>query len=404
MGFKDLKKLLERENRLFLLLIIWLIVGSTFIQFNFEFQILGLVLNGFIIFMPLLIICIVLFLIAFFLQGDLKELTLGTIIKGICLLGLVVVLFLFLGTDIIYFIGFVSFIVSFISYIFITSIFSMYYIYKYGVRLDEAFYKAPRGIAFFLRWFIFLAGIIIAIGIILFIGEISIGTTRLAGVLKIAGFQLRINDIVKFIPNIIIGIIIILTLISILTLILEENHALNAWLGIFLLFSSLYCAVLMVNAFLGGEVKNVSPLLDNPITYILIFIFELIIILYTISALIGSKAEIILDLKVFKPIKPDGILIFLILCKVAYEFGDIMLADFKVAGINIVLLKNIAVFWLYIPLMIIMGLYGILQYGKIKRERKTEKYFKKKQKAEEKERKKRIKAQEKERKKLQKQK
>ncbi|MHA1525774.1 MAG: hypothetical protein ACTSQD_01980, partial [Promethearchaeota archaeon] len=64
--------------------------------------------------------------------------------------------------------------------------------------------------------------------------------------------------------------------------------------------------------------------------------------------------------------------------------------------------KNVAVFWLFIPLMIIMGLYGIASYGKIKRERKTEQYFKKKQKTEVKEQQERIKQQEKERKQRQK--
>ena len=159
----------------------------------------------------------------------------------------------------------------------------------------------------------------------------------------------------------------------------------------------------MVNAFLGGEVANVSPILDNPITYALLFIFNLFIILYTISALIGTKAEIILDLKVFKPIKADGILIFLILCKVAYEFGDFYLADNKVAGVNAVLLKNISVFFLFIPLMIIMGLYGIISYDKIKKERKEEKLEKKAKKARNKERKARIKQREKEKKKMEKQ-
>jgi hypothetical protein len=155
----------------------------------------------------------------------------------------------------------------------------------------------------------------------------------------------------------------------------------------------------MVNTFLGGQIANVSPLLDNPFTYLLIYIFEVLVILYTISTLIGTKAEIILDLKVFKPIKQDGILIFLILCKVADEFGDYLLVDNKIAGVNAGLLKNVAIFWLFIPLMVIMGLYGILSYGKIKLKRKREKRLKKKRKADEKARKKRLKEQEKARKK-----
>ena len=402
MPIKDLGKLLEKENRLFLVLVIWLIVGYAAIEFNFEVIIFGFVLNGLIIFMPLLIICIVLFLIAFFLQGDLKELKWSSLVRGGVFLFVVSALMYLFGAELLFLIGVVSVFVSFISYIFITSTFSMYYCFKYGMHLDDAFAKLPRPIAFFWRWFVFLAGTIIALLIIYFIGAVSIGTTPLHGTITIVGREFRINDIVRFVPTIIIGIILALVVISLLALIFGGNHALHAWLGLFFLFSSVYGAVLMINAFLGGDVSNVSPLLDNPLTYALIFAFELILILYTISVLIGSKAEIILDLKVFKPIKPDGILIFLILSKVAYEFGDILLADYEYGGANIVLLKNVAVFWLFIPLMVFMGLYGIMNYGKVKRERKTEQYFKKKQKTEDKEQRNRMNQEEKERKQRQK--
>ncbi|TFG13543.1 MAG: hypothetical protein EU535_04710 [Promethearchaeota archaeon] len=403
MALVDLKKLLEKENRLFLFLIIWLIIGFTFLQFNIEFQIFGFIFNGIIIYYPLLIICIVLFLIAFFLQADIKKLTRNTILRGTILLIIVAVIFYLLGEEILFLIGVVTFIVSFIFYIFITSVFTMYYIYRYGISIDNKFYKMPAPVAFLWRWIMFLAGIIAAIALILFIGAVSIGATDLTALLKIGRYEIRLHEFVKLVPNIIIGVIISLTLISIVAIILTKNHAFNAWLGLFFLFSSLYASVLMVNAFLGGEVANVSPILDNPITYALIFIFELFIILYTISALIGTKADIILDLKVFKPIKADGILIFLILCKVAYEFGDFYLADNKVGGINAVLLKNISVFFLFIPLMIIMGLFGIISYSKIKQERKEEKLEKKAKKARDKERKKRIKQREKEQKKMEKQ-
>jgi len=403
MGLKDLKGLLKKENHFFLILIIWLLVGYTFLQFNIEFQVFGFVINGIVLYLPLLIICIVLFLIAFFLQADIKKLTRNTVIKGIAVLVLVAVIFYFLGEEILLLIGITTFIVSFIFYIFITTIFSMYYIYSYGISMDETFYKMPTPIAFTWRWLIFLVGIAAAVALILFIGAVSVGTTKIIVIVKVGGQELLIHRFVEIIPYIIIGIIIGLVAISLLALILQKNHPFNAWLGLFVLFSALYGSVLMINAFLGGEVSNVSPILDNPITYFILFIFDVFLILYTISCLIGSKAELILDLKIFKPIKPDGILIFLILCKVAYEFGTFYLADNKVVGVNAVLLKNILVFFLFLPLMIIMGLVGILQYGKIKKERKDEKIAKKSRKERDHERKKRIKTREKERIELEKQ-
>ena len=218
MPIKDLGKLLEKENRLFLVLVIWLIVGYAAIEFNFEVIIFGFVLNGLIIFMPLLIICIVLFLIAFFLQGDLKELKWSSLVRGGVFLFVVSALMYLFGAELLFLIGVVSVFVSFISYIFITSTFSMYYCFKYGMHLDDAFAKLPRPIAFFWRWFVFLAGTIIALLMIYFIGAVSIGTTPLHGTITIVGREFRINDIVRFVPLIIIGIILSLVVISLLAL------------------------------------------------------------------------------------------------------------------------------------------------------------------------------------------
>jgi len=127
MALSDLKKLFYKENRIFLILIIWMLIGYTFLQFNYQIQILGLILNGIVIFFPLLVICIVLFLISFFLGGDIKNLNSKTVLKGVVFLVIVVIIFLFLGQEILFLIGVITFIVSFIAYIFITSIFTMYY-------------------------------------------------------------------------------------------------------------------------------------------------------------------------------------------------------------------------------------------------------------------------------------
>ena len=208
MGFKDLKGLLKKENHFFLILIIWLLVGYTFLEFNIEFQIIGIVINGIVIYFPLLIICIVLFLIAFFLQADLKKLTRNTVLKGIAFLIVVIIIFLFIGAEILFLIGVVSFIVSFIFYIFITSIFTMYYIYRYGIDLDSSFYKMPTPIAFTWRWLIFLVGTAAAVALILFIGAVSVGTTKITVIIVIAGQEFFIHRFVEIIPYIIVGIIL----------------------------------------------------------------------------------------------------------------------------------------------------------------------------------------------------
>ena len=184
----------------------------------------GFVINGIIIYIPLLIICIVLFLIAFFLQADIKKLTRYTVLKGIGFLIIVIIIFMFLGAEILYLIGLVSFIVSFIFYIFITSIFTMYYIYHYGISMDETFYKMPTPIAFTWRWIIFLAGIAAAIALILFIGAISVGTTNIIVIIKVGGQELLIHRFVEIIPYIIIGIIIGLTAISLYAILSNQRR------------------------------------------------------------------------------------------------------------------------------------------------------------------------------------
>ena len=56
MAFKDLLLLKEKEYRLYLILIIWLIVGFTFFQFEV------LYLAGVVVFVPLMALSYVLFL------------------------------------------------------------------------------------------------------------------------------------------------------------------------------------------------------------------------------------------------------------------------------------------------------------------------------------------------------
>ena len=73
MVFSDLKKIIEKENRLFLILVLLLIIGFTFSQF-------GLLGYGTYFFVFLLGICIILFIAALIFRIDLKNLSLKQII------------------------------------------------------------------------------------------------------------------------------------------------------------------------------------------------------------------------------------------------------------------------------------------------------------------------------------
>ncbi|MHA1489140.1 MAG: hypothetical protein ACTSRI_05750 [Promethearchaeota archaeon] len=365
MGLKDLKKLVQKENLLFLFLILWLILGLTFLQFNLSFTVFGVIIDGIFIYYPLLIICTILFIIAFFFRGDLKKLNLRTILKGIFLLVVMAIVLMFLGLDILLAIAYGAFIVSTIFYIFITATFTMYYCYQYGISLDDTLYKAPKPISFLVRWGIFLIGTLGAILLIYYIGNISLGTAENDLRIAISEQLSFLVDFVLYVPIVIIAVIIVLFVVAVIYIF---KGKLNAWLGIFFLFISIYASVLMIQAFLGGDVTTISPLLDTPYTYIVLFIFDIIVLLITISNLIGKKAELITQK--IKFIKPDAILIFLILCKVAFEFANSQFLERQLLNTNVELLKYVGVFGLFIPLLLIAGLNGIFSYGKLKEQRK----------------------------------
>ena len=78
--------------------------------------------------------------------------------------------------------------------------------------------------------------------------------------------------------------------------------------------------------------------------------------LNTIGGLLGEKAEIIGDkIKIFGA---DTIIIWLIMSVASYEFAKGM------PDMNIAMFKTIVVFVLFIPLIFLLGLYGMKNYEK----------------------------------------
>ncbi len=372
MGFKDLKKLTKKENIIFLVLVIWSIIGLTFFQFNISFDLFGITFDGNFIYFPLLIVCVVLFLIAFFLRGDLRKLTPVSIFKGVLMLIVFVLIFVFLGQEVLLAIAYGAFIISTISYIFITGSFTMYYCYSYGEKMDGTLYKAPTVISFFVRWIVFLGGTLGSALLIYYIGNLTISGVE-NDLRKIISADLAILvDFVILIPTILIVIIIGLTVIAILYVF---KGYLNAWLGLFFIFIAILTSYLMIKAFTGGNISALNPILDTPYTFLILYIIDIVILLISIANLIGKKAELITEK--IKFIKTDAILIFLILCKVAYEFANSQFMTRHLLNTNVELLKYIGVFGLFIPLLIIAGIFGILSYKKLKDKRKQVKRFRK---------------------------
>ena len=97
---------------------------------------------------------------------------------------------------------------------------------------------------------------------------------------------------------------------------------------------------------------------------IAIYVFDVILIVYTTATLIGIKTEVLSEK--FKFVKPDGILMWLIFSKASYEFAKGGMENMNISAFN-----AIAGIILFTGLFLIAGLYGIISYGK--REKKTKK-------------------------------
>ncbi|MBD3342076.1 MAG: hypothetical protein GF353_23450 [Candidatus Lokiarchaeota archaeon] len=305
---------------------------------------------------------------SFVLRVDLTDFSQENVLKAILILILVVGIFIVVGTVLINLweqITRILFLISIFSYIFITASFSLYYCYEYGEKIDDSIYKMPSFISFFIRWAIFVGGTIGAVFLLLYLPSLARGE-----------FGLVPKEIVN--PDLVfmiitIRLIIIYCIIGIAifaALYVIFKARLNGWLGFFFIFASLYASFLMINALLTLDSGNGLP---NLITKIALFIFDLFILLISISSLIGKKADMLS--KKTKILKSDTILVWLIFSKAAYEFSDFLLRSEEVRY-----WKSVSIFYLFIPILIIIGVWGIFKYGKLKKKRKARKKRKKRRK------------------------
>jgi len=349
MGFGDLGKLGKKEYRIFLVLIIWLLIGFTLFQFDivlFKWDNLDITL-GFIVFLPLIAFCLALYLIAVFTKKELMELnakqvivyTLITLPIMLLLSGFALLLFL----------------IGILSWIFITSLFSMSGCYEKGIDCDEKIYNWPRPINFFARWIQFFLFNIIAIILVLVAATAgtfwALASTDVAAIYSIVGWLL-------------IVVMVFLTLISFLFVFIGR---LNAWISVFHVWVALYTFYLMFKAFSSlsssGGVSEYTGYIKLGL-----YVFDVLLLLYTLGGIVGEKAE---KLSSSLPMKPETILVWLIFSKAAFEFADAL--PFGATGT----LKAALSFLLFVPMVFVIGFYGIIKYGKTKKERKKKKKKKK---------------------------
>jgi hypothetical protein len=333
MGFNDLLILKEKDNRLYLILITWLLIGFTL----FKFEVLRIA--GFIILLPLVILSLILFLTSLFsYKKKLREMSWKRIIISIVVAIPLLILF--------YTIVLLLFVLAIISYILIATIFTMYYFYELGVKIDEYLYKLPGSIKNFERHAFFFGGFIISI--VLLISASIITEVITGGIKENVGFNTTAVAIM---------IIIIIIFLGLIGIFLSKRGKLNAWMGIFFIWVAIYSIYLMISIIYTVTSNGNGDSASIPLQIALYF-FNLFILLNVIGGLIGKKANILKQkLRIFST---DTILMWLIFSVTSYEFASLGLENIEVD-----LFRYIVVYVLFIPLTFLMGIYGIISYNKM---------------------------------------
>jgi len=355
MAIKDIFKLKAQENRLYLVLTAWLLIGLAVFQIASEF---GVPLIGIIIYLPFMAFTLFLYIVSFF-KDDINQYGRKKIVLMLLLslLLMPILLIILLGL----------FVISILSYIVLTSIFTLYGCYAGGRKLDENLYF-KKG-AWFWRGLEFWGGLAFAL-IMLFL---SLFGTIYGIILTRGASPVLLINVAYLI------IIIVLIALSAIAVIIAVSGRFNAWLGAYSAYVSIYTLYLVLKVFMGVGGGGTGGATSSIWTQIGLIFFDVAILLYSIGGLIGTQAKI-LNRKL--KLKPETAFFWLIFSRAAWEFavnfpyemvGEVeagWVQNLIVVGSLLNLITSIAVLVLFIFLVIIFGLYGIVTYGKEKAERK----------------------------------
>ena len=358
----NLKKLGLKENRKYLILVIWLLVNITIIQLPDVFSVMIFGINmdlldliGVVTFVPFLAFLAFTFLYSLIAKKDVKEVAFGKIL----LIFFLTLPFMFFLIPLM--VG--IFLFSIFSYIFFTSWFILYGAYLSSKRLDDSLKRRVH--SSFFRVIQFFGGSILSIVLLAayIIGSEDIG--NLIGLTFTPAVYETLNYVVIF-----IGIIVLIFII--IGIVFMFKKIFNAWIGMFSFSVVIYTFYLLIKIFLairstGGEDTSIT-------TQIIMLIVDLFILLYSISTLMGSQAELLSKKIRIKRIGVDSVLIWLVFSKVAYEFihnypfalfsGFAYIDVLDILNEEIInLSKNIGVLFFFLILLVALGFYQIKKYN-----------------------------------------
>ena len=305
---ENLKKLGLKENRKYLILVIWLLVNITIIQLPFEFSIQLFAINidfldliGVVTYIPFLTFLVFIFLYSLATKKDVKEIASWKVL-----------LTFFLTLPLMFFliplmVG--IFLFSLFSYVFFTSWFILYGAYLSSKRLDESLKRRVH--SSFYRVIQFFGGSLLSI--VLLVAYIF-GSQTIGDLIGLT-FSQAIYDTLNYVV-IFVGIIVIIFII--VGIVFMFKRIFNAWLGMFSLSVVIYTFYLLIKIFLA--IRSLGGTESSTTTQVIMLVVDLLILLYSISTLMGSQAELLSKNFGIKRIGVDSVLIWLVFSKVAYEF------------------------------------------------------------------------------------
>ena len=360
---ENLKKLTLKENRKYLILVILLLIGIAVIQipveytiniFSIEIELWDLI--GVVIFLPFLTFVMFLFLLSLLAKKDVKEIASWKVLLiFLVALPLIIIISIIL-------VG--LFLFSILSYIILTSWFILYGAYLTSKRFDDNLKKRVHGS--FFRGIEFCGGIIIAL--LLLLGYL-LGSSYIGDLIGITITQ-SISTILNYVVLVVGLMIVVFSIIGIGYLF---KKIFNAWLGIFSILTVIYTFYLLVKIFFA--LSSTGGTSSSIYTQFALIAVDLFIILYSISTLMGSQANMLFKRLKLKRIGLDTILIWLIFSKVAYEFAhnfpyswlaglpyiDVLsYLDESIVNLG----KNIGVLIFFIIILAVLGLYQMFKYSK----------------------------------------
>ncbi len=344
MPFRDLLELKNKENRIYLLLVIWLLIGYGLMQF--------LPLIGVFVMLPLLSFMFFLYIIVLIWKTDLKKYSLKKILL-IFIVSLPLILLLS-------FVFVVLFIYAILVYIFFTSWLILYGCYVTGLKIDRKLYKLP--LQSVTRSSIYLGGFILSV---IFLLGFSV-------------FVIILSIYRHGIPILIDIVFIIVSIVIIAFFIVSSGYLFKkiyfGWMGVFFLLVVFYAFFLVLKVVLGlaSSGEESSPLVKIGLVFV-----DIVVLLYSISLIMSKQAKLISEK--FKFITPERALIFLLFAKACYTFAEnfpykylksINFPNIKyliLIGDQLSLIKNIAVLALFVILLIVIGSFEVRKHIQIQK-------------------------------------